>query len=112
MKSLKEFKHFIESLHSESVDLWNDYNNRKDPKKGDEFTILENYIVETAIFDKVEYDDSFKNGTAFYYIFIDCSNNEKIYKIRSINYVEDISKLDNKDKQYLYAFWKKCKPKK
>jgi len=115
----KEFYHFISIRSPFLIDLWNDINNRPDPKEGDlfsfpdphinnvELSIMHTYPMKTGKYVKVEFDSEFKNGVAFYYIF-DC--NGEIYKIHSINDVEDPSKLTLEDQFDLFGFWTKCTP--
>lgn len=115
----KEFYHFISIRSPYLIDLWNDINNRLDPKEGDlfrfpdpnieniELSIIHTYPMKTGKYVNVEFDSEFKNGVAFYYIF-DC--NGEIYKIHSINDVEDPSKLTLEDQLDLFGFWTKCTP--
>ena len=116
----KEFYEYVGLIAPYVIDLWEDIQNRPDPKVGDMFNILcENNIeeiqysvlhtapIKTCKFVKVEFDPEFKNGVAFYYIF---NNNGEIIKIHSINNVEDKSKLTINEYFDLYGFWTKCKP--
>lgn len=119
IKDYKEFYRFISIRSPFLINLWNDINNRPDPKKGDlfkfpdpninnvELSIMHTYPMKTGKYVKVEFDSEFKNGVAFYYIF-DC--NGEIYKIHSINDVEDPSKLTWEDQFDLFGFWTKCTP--
>ncbi len=119
IKDYKEFYHFISIRSPFLINLWNDINNRPDPKKGDlyrfpdpninnvELSIMHTYPMKIGKYVKVEFDSEFKNGVAFYYIF-DC--NGEIYKIHSINDVEDTSKLTLEDQFDLFGFWTKCTP--
>jgi hypothetical protein len=115
----KDFYRFVSIRSPFLINLWNDINNRPDPKVGDlftfpdpninnvEFSVMHTWPMKTGKFVKVEFDDKFKNGVAFYYIF-DC--NGEIVKIHSINDVEDSSKLTLEDQLDLYGFWTKCTP--
>jgi len=115
----KEFYHFASIRSPYIIELWEEFNNRPDPKEGDlftfadpniqhvEYSVLHTLPMKTGKFVKVEFDSEFKNGVAFYYIF-DC--NGEIVKIRSINDVEDVSKLTLEDQLDLYGFWTKCTP--
>ena len=111
----KEFYQFVKENNSYICSLWEDFNNRPDPQVGDEF-LLYYSITEMGvltplqvIFDKVLLDSKFKNGVAFYYIFHNKNTNEEI-KVKSINSVDDISKLTIEDQKDLYGFWKTCFP--
>lgn len=113
----KEFYRFVSIRSPFLINLWNDINNRPDPKVGDlyqfidpniqkvEYSVLHTLPMKIGKFIKVEFDSEFKNGVAFYYIF-DC--NGEIAKIHSINDVEDVSKLTLEDQLDLYGFWTKC----
>jgi hypothetical protein len=115
----KDFYHFISIRSPYLIDLWNDINDRPDPKEGDmfrfpdpninniELSIMHTYPMKIGKYVKVEFDPEFKNGVAFYYVF-DC--NGEIYKIHSINDVEDPSKLTLEDQLDLFGFWTKCTP--
>ena len=59
-------------------------------------------------FVKVEYDSNFNNGVAFWYIFND---NDKEFRVWSINKVDDPSKLINTERNSVYGFWRYCLPK-
>lgn len=116
----KEFYEYVGLIAPYVIDLWEDIQNRPDPKEGDIFNILCGNSIEevqysvlhtapmkTCKFIKVEFDPEFKNGVAFYYIF---DNNGEIIKVHSINDVEDKSKLTPNEYFDLYGFWTKCKP--
>ena len=116
----KEFYKFANIISPFIVNLWNDYNNRPDPKEGDMFNILYAKSIEdvqysvlhtapmkTCKFVKVEFDPEFKNGVAFYYIF---DYNGETIKIHSINDIEDKTKLKENEYWDLFGFWTHCKP--
>jgi len=116
----KEFYEFVGLFSPYILNIWEDIQNRPDPKAGDlfnisypnsfndiQYSVLHTIPVKTCKFVKVEYDSEFKNGVAFYYIF-DC--NGEIIKIHSINDVEDKSKLTAEEYWDLYGFWTKCIP--
>ena len=110
----KDFYHYIKCINSSLIDLWEEFNNRKDPEVDDKFNIMlydkanvgEVQYIE-AKFVKVMLDSDFKNGVAFYYIF-NYQNNE--IKVHSINDVYDPSKLSFDEKNDLFAFWRICIP--
>lgn len=113
----KDFYNFVKIRSPFLIQLWEDINNRPDPKEGDlyqfidpniqnvEYSVLHTLPMKTGKFVKVEFDSEFKNGVAFYYIF-DC--NGEIIKIHSINDVYDVSQLTLEDELDLYGFWTKC----
>lgn len=116
----KEFYKFANIISPFIVNLWNDYNNRPDPKEGDMFRIMWPYKlsdIEMSVmhtipmidckFIRVDFDPEFKNGVAFYYIF---DNKGEEIKIHSINDVYDIEKLREEDHWDLFGFWTKCTP--
>lgn len=117
MKSIKDFYHFVKTYDDGICELYDEIKNRKDPEPGDKFMTRSVNIelfgcntYDTLVYEGVELDGTFDNGTAFYYLFhIDENDSIKI-RIRSINVVEDPSKLSEIDKKDLYAFWIKCQP--
>ena len=106
--TFKEFYHFVKSYNPELINIWEDYNNAPDPKKGDKYLVKVNGCWEEMTFNKVEFCPTFKNGVQHNYFFKDKDNND--YIIHSINYVEDPNKLSKFDNEYLFGFWKYCKP--
>lgn len=117
MKSGKDFYNFVKSYNTEICDLYEDFCNRKDPEPGDIFLTpsIFNSLMGKSTFDKmvyegVDYDSLFDNGIAFIYSFhLLTDENTKIH-IRSINKVDDPSKLSDEDRKDLYGFWRKCHP--
>ena len=109
----KEFYKFINCCNPELINLWEDFQNRPDPVKGDKYMIsskIDNTVhSRIAIFDRVEFDPSFENGVQHNYIFKGIDNDEE-YVINSINDVYDPSLLSNKDIDKLYGFWKYSHP--
>lgn len=105
----KEFYNFVNSKTPWICSLWEDFNNRKDPVEGDVFYIKQGMECVRAIFDKVIFDDKFKNGVAFWYVFHNEKTNKEI-RIRSINDVYDYKKLNSLEKTDIYRFWTDCKP--
>ena len=115
----KNFYNFIKIISPYSVKLWEDFNNRPDPQEGDlfqfidpnikyvEYSVMHTLPIKVGKFIKVEFDNEFKNGVAFYYIF-NCDG--EIVKIHSINDVYDQSKLTLEEQLDLYGFWVKCTP--
>ena len=113
----KDFYNFVKIRSPFLIQLWEDINNRPDPKEGDlyqfidpniqnvEYSVLHTLPMKIGKFVKVEFDNEFKNGVAFYYIF-DC--NGEIIKIHSINDVYDVSQLTLEDQLDLFGFWTKC----
>lgn len=113
----KDFYNFVKIRSPFLIQLWEDINNRPDPKEGDlyqfidpniqnvEYSVLHTLPMKIGKFVKVEFDSKFKNGVAFYYIF-NC--NGEIIKIHSINDVYDVSQLTLEDQLDLFGFWTKC----
>lgn len=115
-KYYKEFIDFVNILEPSLVELFNEIQSRKDPQKGDKYLYINRHVtIEDPvysfyiIFDKVWFDDKFKNGVAFYYIFHREDNGEE-FKVHSINHVEDPSIISEDDYYDLYRFWKDCIP--
>ena len=112
--TFKEFYKFVNCINPSICKVWEDFNNRPDPKEGDEYTYIDNLSAINELsfvkifFDKVEFDPKFKNGVAFNYIFHK-EDGEQII-IHSINDVYDPEKLTFEDNKDLYAFWIKCFP--
>lgn len=104
----KDFYKFVRCLSPNIINLWEDFHNRPDPKKGDKFKIEFNGVIDTFIFDKVIFDENFTNGVAFYYKFKTINDDE--FSIYSINDVYDPTKLNIRDIDNIYSFWKHCKP--
>lgn len=113
--NFKDFYKFIQINNPLLCSLWEDFNNRPDPNKGDEYIYFESInqlgvsYTSNIIFDKILFDDKFNNGVAFYYIFHRKDNDEEI-KIHTINDVYDYTKLTVQDQLDVYGFWKKCVP--
>ncbi len=103
----KDFFNFTNNISPFICELWEDYNNRKDPKQGDMFLIKQADKYVKGTFNKIIFDNTFENGVAFFYIFI---VNDKEIKIRSINNVYDNDKLTLKERRDMYRFWVDCKP--
>ena len=109
-----EFYKFVQCFNPTICDIWEDFHNRPDPQYGDKFMIKnelasmgEKSYLE-ATFDKVIFDDKYKNGVAFYYIF-NTEDNDKI-KIHSINNIYDMSNLTINEHNDFMRFWKQCSP--
>ncbi len=109
-----EFYKFVQCFNPMICDIWEDFHNRPDPQYGDKFMIKnelasmgEKSYLE-ATFDKVIFDDKYKNGVAFYYIF-NTEDNDKI-KIHSINNIYDMSNLTINEHNDFMRFWKQCSP--
>ena len=115
MKNFKDFYNFIQCCNSSLCDLWEAYNNRPAPERGDKFifysplTELNKYCGSILIFDRIIYDINYNNGTAFWYVFYSEDTNEEI-RIYSINYVINYKNMTPDDKINVYAFWKYCIP--
>ncbi len=115
----KDFYKFVSIRSPYLTNLWEKINNDPDPKEGDlyqfadpninnvELSVMHAIPMKIGKFVKVEFDNNFKNGVAFNYIF-NC--NGDIVKIHSINDVEDITKLTLEEQLDLYGFWVKCTP--
>ena len=115
----KDFYKFVSIRSPYLINLWETINNAPDPKEGDlyqfadpniqyvQYSVMHTMPMKIGKFVKVEFDNNFKNGVAFYYIF-DC--NGEIVKIHSINDVEDVTKLTLEDQLDLFGFWTKCIP--
>ena len=115
----KDFYKFVSIRSPYLINLWEKFNNDPDPKEGDlyqfvdpnisnvELSVMHTMPMKIGKFVKVEFDNNFKNGVAFYYIF-DC--NGEIIKIHSIHDVEDVTKLTLEDQLDLFGFWTKCTP--
>ena len=108
----KEFYKFVNSLDSSICKLWEDFNNRNNPKIG-EFFLIETINDESkeitylkGIFKKIEFDGNFEKGVAFNYIFDVDGKEVNVY---SINNVYDGFILDIYEHNNLYGFWKRCK---
>lgn len=113
----KDFYNFVKIRSPFLIQLWEDINNRPDPKEGNlyqfidpniqnvEYSVLHTLPMKIGKFVKVEFDSEFKNGVAFYYIF-NCNGKE--IKIRSINDVYDVTKLTFEDHLDLFGFWTRC----
>ncbi len=102
--NFKDFYKFVKCFNPRLCNIWEDFYNRADPKRGDEYI----YNNEKIIFDNVVFDSYFKNGVAFYYNFYNLTG-DKI-SIHSINNVYDPDKLTKEDIEDLYGFWTKCYP--
>lgn len=111
MKNINEFYKFVKTYDDGICNLYDEIKNRKDPEPGDKFIarsvnkeLFGCNTYDTLVYEGVEFDGTFDNGTAFYYLFhIDDVDTIKV-RIRSINAVEDPSKLSENDKKDLYAF--------
>lgn len=103
----KKFFDFVNNISPVICSLWEDFNIRKDPQKGDMFLVKQGDKCIKAVFDRILFDDTFENGVAFFYIFI---SNDKEIKIHSINDVYNYKKLTQKEKKDIYKFWIDCKP--
>lgn len=73
------------------------------------------YIYDKSriwIFEKTIYDESFKKGTRFTYVFYDEKNPEIKLEIKTINFVDEkyINTITELEKKELYAFYKLFKP--
>jgi len=113
----KDFYNFIRIQSPYYIELWEKFNNDPDPQEGDlyqfadpniqyvQYSVMHTMPMKIGKFVKVEFDNEFKNGIAFYYIF-DC--NGEIVKIHSINDVEDVTKLTLEEQLDLFGFWKRC----
>jgi hypothetical protein len=112
----KDFYRFVQCNNASICDLWEKYMTYPNPTKGDKYILyytipseLMKYNGHTIIFDKVDFDSNYKNGTAFWYIFHEESTNEEI-KIYSINDIKDYKEMTFDDKLHAFAFWKYCAP--
>ena len=112
----KDFYKFVKCFNSSICSIWEEFNNRKDPQPGDKFMInfyntemLDQSKYGEVIFDKVDFDPTFKNGVAFIYRFHDENTGEE-YIIRSINDVDDPKLLRYEELKDLYGFWKYSSP--
>ena len=114
--TFKEFYKFVRCFNPELKVIWEDFHNRPNPKSGDKYIInffdsdnLDLSKFGEVIFDKVDFDPTFKNGVAFIYRFHD-ENTGKEYIIRSINDVDDPKLLRYEELKDLYGFWKYSSP--
>lgn len=64
------------------------------------------------MFDKTIYDESFKKGTRFTYVFYEENNPSNKLAIKTINFVDEkyINDITELEKIELYAFYKLFKP--
>lgn len=109
----KDYKHFIQCIDPYLDSLYEEFYKRPDPKFGDKFIYrIDPELNKPSFIDltfiKVEFDSEFKNGVAFWYIF---KNDNKEFRVWSINNVYDPTKLSVKERSAVYAFWKYCLPK-
>lgn len=109
----KEFYRFVQWMNPHICDLWEDFHNRPNPKQGDKFLLkkmpqLNENSYQEIFFEKVEFDGSFDNGVAFWYLFKDVNGNE--VKVYSINDVYDYKKLTVEQLSHVMGFWTDCIP--
>ena len=108
-KKYKEFYEFVELNCPELCKLWEECNDRPVPIIGQEYICNLYGDKIKASFYKILFDENFKNGAAFFYIFNRNDTGQKI-SIRSVSFVYNKDKLTEEDKKDLFRFWKDCEP--
>lgn len=114
--TFKEFYKFVNCINPFICNIWEDFHNRPNPKSGDKFLIkkelqgLDGELYYKVIFERVEFDQEYKNGVAFYYIFKKEDDKDFKISIHSINDIYDTSNLTIQEQTEFLNFWKRCIP--
>lgn len=111
MKSYKSIYEFVYAMNPELIQLWERLLNDPEAKIGDKFYISnEDTEDKLYVLDRIDFDHEFDNGVAFIYMFHSYVDELHRAFVRSINKVDDPSKLSDEDRKDLYGFWRKCHP--
>ena len=100
----------LKLLSPEVYDIY--YSSHNYPEVNNAKWIYKDDTSKIWIFDKTIYDDSFKKGTRFTYVFYEENNPSNKLAIKTINFVDEnhINDITELEKIELYAFYKLFKP--
>lgn len=100
----------IKLLSPEVYDIY--YASHNYPEVNNAKWIYKDDTSKIWIFDKTIYDESFKKGIRFTYVFYEENNPSNKLAIKTINFVDEkyINDITELEKIELYAFYKLFKP--